>query len=483
MGNPAGTSPSDELSIYLHIYPSHEWTVSMADIDQRNGYLIALPNPEIGDEHNVIFGWQGHYNESTPGREEFFEATSRPLMVSPLSSNHFGNWNNSFANAKLYVMRDEDIEHISIEYRVDIKEHHDSDTLLAAPAVQGAEGGVLHPGDADMEDLKVSGRHDGLELEDEGILCVRAFDRSNEPGTLLDEIFTWARADSDAVASRQLHFRLSRTWLLEQQGRWLEFRFQLVGNYYALGSQVTTTLVTKERVLPAPELARTENDSIKALALRDGAYLSIPETAALGGAIVMGCVSSPEGVSLYQTPLTCEENDEPSTTRHYWVPQGVLVPYIGRQLCWHYDVYDHDGIHISELLLLKITLPPENSMPAIQCPAASGNDWISLNTVRGDVFFELGRWPFMATGQLISLSASLQYIGAGSQPERRHHDILLDYKVNDSDIENGYVTGSLEQSELLKLNLGSHMTFSATVTYGEDSPPLMFKSVTLQLVP
>ncbi|MCI3945038.1 hypothetical protein K0038_02072 [Pseudomonas syringae] len=194
------------------------------------------------------------------------------------------------------------------------------------------------------------------------------------------------------------------------------------------------------RVLPPPRIQEAGGSAsfstLDPENANQGVVVSIPDNAViLPGDTVFVQWADPGTVGSYCT--------ETADSRLFRVPSTRIAQHFGKSIPVYYVVVERgvEPLHVSSLHTL--TVLKMTGFPVVQCDRVSGGK-LSLGSIAegGQASFTLNSWPFMSTGQFVSIEVT----GVNSADQQITVEVLKDHPVPQ-------VVGTIEAGHISKLDL------------------------------
>ena len=296
-------------------------------------------------------------------------------------------------------------------------------------------------------------------------------------------LYAWVRIDPSSMEQAKVRVVLPQHWFLTQDSRTVDLTYQYSREGAGAGSAALNMDVRRQLKLPAPIVTKAGDDGpgrgkLFAADVIAGVEICIPDDAVIGGATIVmhwdgygitgKAEAGPDSVNprLFRIPASAV----PANMRTAPVPDAdrVKVFYSAATLTEHGLIAGQN----SETLLVGVVKPELDSVPLISCPeATAGNSELFLSSFSGNPTLKLGRWPFFAGGQTISLWMT------HSGPSGPYY-VIRDQETTGDEPE---FSGTVSRSFLQSLPLGEQLTFHAQVIFEPGLEPVQRRSLSLTL--
>jgi len=281
---------------------------------------------------------------------------------------------------------------------------------LAAPAVEGHDAGRPLDPDRFPEGvvLKIVG-YPGMQLDDDVVLYA---DGTPDEGSVVMSL----RIDSSHLQAGAIEFSIGPAWLLANQGAQVSVIYQ----YARPGVAKTSTplelsvLEPQELLPPIVEKAEAEGQAgeyrgyLLASDALAGVYVNVPPALQLepGDELEVHWDGHPAG-GQHVAPAPAD----PADKKRFFIPPTAVAANMGSESKRFEVRYGLTPVNAtgrdSQAFNLHIRPLAQSGYPVIQWPRLAGATTLRLSQVASNgESVELGPWPFMAQGQLVTIEVT-----------------------------------------------------------------------------
>ncbi|NWL18296.1 hypothetical protein DM828_03005 [Pseudomonas umsongensis] len=300
------------------------------------------------------------------------------------------------------------------------------------------------------------------------------------------------QVDRSTLDSDVLEFHLEPEWLLGNVGGKVKVSYQ----YASVGASESGTPLTLDvrasQELPAPLVEGFTSEGLNRgwiEASTNGAYVVIPAAVTIGPdvRVEVHWMGHPHnGQVVVKEPVA-------GSPKRFKIPSTAIPSNMATALQpeKRFDVFyklissgESDGQPSDEAFNLRIEPTPTSLYPIVECEEAIGTGQVSLSALGpagaavriGTGLFDL--WPFVASGQLLTIEASGVAAVGGTLIE----PVRTAVSVSSGEVRDKKITAQLALEYLKKLKLDQDFTLSAKVSFdgGESYRPL--KSGNIRLI-
>lgn len=343
---------------------------------------------------------------------------------------------------------------------------------LAALTIEGHSTGAIDP---DLFSAGVTFNIDAFpDLNEGDALVIYVEDMLASTTTPLAGL----RLDLSTVDSGRLQCRVAGDWLYAYLDRDIRLTYHVARPQMDCASRALELSVQRTMSLPMPVVQGAsgqglERGEFKAQDTADGIKVWVPGLAVYPGTagVEMHWQGFGDAGSHVQQLST---GDTPPA---FMIPPAVVAPNVGKDVEVFYRVkVAPDNYRDSAIFIVKVLPIPQYGYPTLNCVQADGGILSLARVPAGGSTQTIAKWPLMAVGQKMLLTATGTLNGGGSVTQT----MLNNMAVNSTHVNNG-VSVALEKTWLQSLQVGRDITFTMQVSADDGNSYVVFPRVYVTL--
>ncbi|WP_426114934.1 hypothetical protein [Pseudomonas sp. DSP3-2-2] len=460
---------SDQVTLPVaQIKQSHDLALAVDDVGD-SGALAVVPIVaalKIGD--SVTLHWKGFYEVFPPIEwSDKFTVDDASVKGPALFS---------IERSNVLIIED---GYAEINYQIDFASGAESDespvqtvhivppvaARLEAPYIDGHDSSLpIDPGRYPEGIIVQFVAYPGMQLDDHAVLYG---DGVPAAGCVVMAL----PIDATHIETGAVAFAIGPEWLLANQGEKVAVFYQYARPGVAATSETLSLSVLLPLDLSPPVVEKAQAEGLPGqnegyLLARDatvGVYVNVSESVLIeenDGLAVHWQGHPSGGRHIAQTPVS------PDVRRRFLVPASAVAANMGgdsKRFDVFYRFTPFNG-HAQDSRPFHLRIQPldQERYPTIQWPRLAGAATLSLKTVAvSGEDLELGQWPFMAEGQLVTIEVS--GVAATGAPTRI---IVRDAQgVSETEMTQRKVTSKLARAFLQTLKINEYMTVTPRISF------------------
>ncbi len=454
----------------VQIKQSHDLALAAADVDSAGAIAVVPSSDEMLPGDRLTIRWQGFYGGDP---EDEWTGT---LVLDEVAIEQ---------TPSVYIPRGEILFSNEADVSYEIM-HHDG-TVIHSPVQR------FQIGTTASDRLEVPGieGHDASRPIDPGrypdglVVQVPAYP-GMQRGDYVVLYADGASSQASEVKSQQveqvavLEFSIDAQWLLANQGAQVTLMYQYARPGVAKTSASLVLSVLQPLDLEPPTIERAVPDGgagehkgvLQASVALSGVYVLVPESAPLGAGDQLEVHWQGAAAGGQHIATSPADTDD---LKRFFIPATAVAANMGGE-DKRFEVFYRftplaGGVHDSTPFLLRIEPLPKGQYPIIQWVRIGTT--LSLKTVpsTGEELM-LGRWPFMAVGQLLTIEAT----GVSPAGGAAHIFVRQALPVTSAEATAQKVSSRLSLAFLRALKLYTSITLKTQVSFDGGQTPTYFDS-------